>query len=274
MWLLSKEIGQLRLAIASSLAQRAVPNSVELLQRELSDSEQDLVVAKADLEKERARPVAERPRTFEEKVHDPEFQANLRRSVSFAVNSRYSELFSSLNLEPKRLQRLRDILSERTLGTGEDVPSLNSSNPDIMPPPDTDKFRAAIDNELRSVLHREEYDVYRAHEATLPAHNLVDQIQSALGSAATPMTTGQAADIIAIALTKSSGKQQNQIDTVGNRVADVTGASTANISDEMMRRAGAILTKEQLDVLADMREQQDAQTALDQLVQHIESAPD
>jgi hypothetical protein len=88
------------------------------------------------------------------------------------------------------------------------------------------------------------------------------------------MTSVQAAAIMAIASERLPSKQQDETATVGDRVADAIGASTARISDEMIQRASALLTKEQLTVLADIRERQDAQVKLEQLVLKIESSSD
>jgi len=269
-WILAHDIVRLRLEVSQMEPQARNPGTSDFLQRELADGERALTAARTDLSQAAAlrNPKPERP--FGEKIHDPEIQADFHRSVLSIVNSRYDALFSALKLDAGRAQRLRDILSDRTLGAGENVPSLFSDNAQTSPPPDPRKFRSAIDDEVRTVLRGDEYESYRAYETTLPGRNLVDQIQRQLGAVATPMTNGQAAEILALALSQPTDGAKSRGATSSNQEADALGASVTNLSDGLMQRAAALLTPEQLAVLSNVREQQEAQTRLDDVIRRTE----
>jgi hypothetical protein len=226
-----------------------------------------------DLEAERAQPMPTRPRTRNEKVRDPGFQTDLKRSVVSLVDARYAALFSSLRLDPKQLQRLREILSERTQGAGENLPVLFPARPELVPG-DPEAFQAAIDLQVRTVLNAENYSQYQAYQATLPARNLVDRLQRALGAAAVPMTTIQAATIIEIASEASSSGSQPSMQSIATRASAAIGASVAPLSDKMMERAAAMLTKDQYEALDDFREQRDAELNMDAVIARTERAPD
>ena len=155
-----------------------------------------------------------------ELMNKPEVQAMINFQQKAGIEARYSALFKNLNLPPEQIEKLKTLLAERST-TMQDVMSA-ARDQGINPRENPDAFRTLVadaQNEInkgiKSVIGDQGFAQLTNYEQTLPQRNLVNELQQRLSYGSTPLTSGQAEQLVQILATNAPQRPANAINPEG-----------------------------------------------------------
>jgi hypothetical protein len=144
----------------------------------------------------------------------PEVQAMVSLQQKAAIEARYAALFKNLNLPAEQVERLKTLLADRST-TMQDVMAA-AHEQGINPRENPDAFRQVvadaqnqINNGIKAVIGEQGFAQLSTYEQTLPQRNLVNELQQRLSYTSTPLTAGQAEQMVQILAANAPQRQPN-----------------------------------------------------------------
>ncbi|HVS52077.1 MAG TPA: hypothetical protein VHD62_06945 [Opitutaceae bacterium] len=240
----------------------------------------------------------------------PEVQAILESQRKLGVEQRYAALFHNLNLTPDQADKLATILADRP-ATLRDVRTA-ARDQGIDPRTDRDGFAKLmtaaqndIDNSIRAVIGDAGVQQLQNYEQTIPQRNVVNDLQQRLSYSDSPLTPGQAEQLVQILAANSNSParpaSQNTNDpgaavgvgplggrgdlgvlagafvggaaggALGNAFAG--GNTVARVTPAAVAQAQTVLTAPQVAALQQIQQQQQQTQQLRQLVNQALRTP-
>jgi hypothetical protein len=133
----------------------------------------------------------------------PDVPAKVALLQKSAVESRYAALFKNLNLPPAQIEKLKALLTERTLSL-QDVLTV-ARDQGIDPRDNPAALRQLVMNaqneinaSLKSLLGEQGFTQLSVYEQTLPQRGVVNELQQRLSYTAAPLTPTQAELLIQV----------------------------------------------------------------------------
>jgi hypothetical protein len=220
-------------------------------------------------------------------MNDPEVSALLNVQQRGAIDSRYAALFRKLNLPPEQLEKLKNLLVERTASLKDTVTVAQEQGINLAENPvAAGKLVGDIVNEinssLRTMLGDADFAQLRSYERTLPQRSVVEDLQQRLSYTATPLTVSQADQLIDIlaanpaARTAASNRPPAPAPYASTNTALAESQALrliasqtiapSTITPAAVAQSQSVLSAPQLAALQQMQQQQQAQQQLRRLV--------
>ncbi|MCF3648787.1 hypothetical protein [Synoicihabitans lomoniglobus] len=199
---------------------------------------------------------------MDELLKDPEMAAAFQTQRRAALDRRYAELFSKLNLPPAQLNQLKDLLAEKQ-NAPRDV--IQAARAEGLGRENRDEIRelieitqAEIDADIRDAIGTQAFETLTNFEQTQPQRATVSQLESRLSYSGDPLNSAQAEAMVGIlANTASSGATASFGPGRG-------GNNSTPITDAAIAQAQAVLSSDQLQALQTLQSEQQAAAALNQ----------
>jgi hypothetical protein len=203
---------------------------------------------------------------------NPEFARawNIERRAQ--LDSRYANLFKSLNLSPSQLDGLKNLLVERESAAMDVTATAREQGLD--PRTDRDAInkliasaQSDVDQSIKAALGDTGYQQYQNYQATQPQRAVVAQLEQRLSYSATPLTGAQS-DFLVQALGGQSSVASALTTDQGGRNGGFggRGGNGTPISDVVIKQAQNILTPDQVTALKEIQAQQQAQQKVRELM--------
>ena len=194
---------------------------------------------------------------------DPEFAAAFKAQQRARLDGRYAELFAKLNLPPATLTRLQDLMSEKQ-NAARDV--FSAARAEGLGRENREELRELmqmtqneINREIEGLIGEAGVATLREYERTTVQRNMVEQLETRLSYAATPLNRAQAEAMVTIfTQTASSGGGPGGQDGRGGSPFDGGGDRPGLITADTLARAQAVLSPDQLKALSDLQAEQAA----------------
>lgn len=218
---------------------------------------------------------ARRVQSRENMMDRPEMQRLIALQRKRALAARYSELFRSLNLPADQLEKLQNLLVDRStarmdvmaaarsqgLNTRSDFNAVNQL---------VTQTEAEIDAGIRQTLGETGYAQYQEYERTLPQRGTVNQLEEQLSYTSTPLTREQSAALLSI-LSANSDSPDNASGRSSRR-GFRSGQPT--ITDTIINQSLGVLAAPQISALRQLQQEQRAQEELHRSMRnHRPTAP-
>lgn len=220
--------------------------------------------------KEEATPPQPRPRGFPGGMTDnPAMQTMLASGIKNALDQRYGALFRKLKLDPARLGRLKELLTERQMSSIDIVRAAQREglgNDEISALLATSS--AETDANVRTMLGESDYAQFQDYERNIDAYGLLDNVERRLSFTATPLSEKQSAEVLRIiAETSESATPPGMANNPMFRVMQGTGVgpsmmgslNQARITDKTIEAATPVLAESQVEVLRQIQAEQQTQ---------------
>lgn len=205
-------------------------------------------------------------------LDNPEMQRSLAARQRSTLNARYGPLFKNLHLDAATLTQFKDLLVEKQMVSSDvlSVVAKQGLNP-LQNRQEVSqllvKAQSDIDGKIKTLLGDEGYGQFQNYQRTQPQRAVVTQLEQNLSYTDAPLTAAQSEQLVQILASTANTGARSQTTPVPTR-------ATARISDEMIDRAGAVLSPTQLQALEDIRQQQqEAQRAALLLLQNQAARP-
>lgn len=205
----------------------------------------------------------------------PEVQRLMALEQKSRLDARYASLFKNLNLSPEQLDKFKNLLVEKQTSMMDVLAAARAQG--INPRTDPEGFRqmvadaqGEIDTSIKAALGDAGYNQYKSYEQTLPQRNTVSQLEQRLSYSATPLSSSQSEQMVAILTANTpapkNGDQNNLRATVMAGPAGGMGflSGGTKITDTVVNQAQGVLAGPQLDALKQLQEEQAAQAQLSQ----------
>ena len=147
-----------------------------------------------------------------ELMSKPEVQAMISVQQKAAIEARYASLFKNLNLPPEQVEKLKNLLAERST-TMMDVMSA-ARDQGIDPRENQDAFRKMIadaqneiNQSIKATIGESAFAQLTTYEQTIPQRNLVNDLGSRLSYTSTPLTSTQAEQLVQILAANAPQRQ-------------------------------------------------------------------
>ncbi len=222
--------------------------SEELIAPPTPEDDIQLVNMEAQEQESEEKEVSERDKrrnAWAERMNDPEFQAKMKERFRDGISRRYQSLFEYLELSKEEQDGFTDIImskmnSMRDLGR-EIFGTIHKGEISDEARQKFETMNLQFENEMKSYLGAEMYDIYVQYEQTQPERSEVQRINQKLAEKKlTPMTTEQQDELII-----SMYEKRKETD-----VFVMTGFGVMQLpSNESMSKEGLQKQTEQLDQL-------------------------
>jgi chorismate mutase len=188
------------------------------------------------------------------RIDDPEVRRLMEIVQKGQIDRRFASLFRTLKLTPDQLAQFQHLLVERQ-ETGTDV-LIAASQQGINPMQDPQQFRQMvqqaqndIDDKIKTTLGADDYAQFQNFQQTQSQRGTADQLQQDLSYTDTPLTD----------------TQKDQLTQIIAQSAPAGGGGGA-INDTTVSLAQGILSAPQLQALQNLRQVQQANGQLQQLI--------
>jgi hypothetical protein len=132
---------------------------------------------------------------FAANLQNPTFLKLLKLQQKALLDARYSVLFDQLNLTPQQLDQFKNLLVEKQLDKTDALIAArelgSKSGGEAIPVAQDDE-----DTQIHSLLGDSGYAQYQNYEATSNVRATVNRLQQALSYTSTPLTDGQASQLV------------------------------------------------------------------------------
>jgi hypothetical protein len=263
------------------------------LQRRVSDTGQRLAAAEktraaveSELKELREGPPAQsarsergRPRTFTAgtMADNPAMQKIMASSMKGMLDQRYAGLFRRLKLSPADLDRFKDLLVEKQASVLDVIRTAQSQGLNLAESAGdlrgvTEKIQAQVDDNIRALLGNEGFRQYQEFNQNIASYSLLDQIERRLSYTGTPLQPAQYDQLLRVLTTSSLSTSRE-----GGTAAFVSGGPgsvffaaghpgtagmQSSITDTPIGSAQTVLTSAQLEVLTQLKLEQENQANL------------
>lgn len=208
---------------------------------------------------------------FAAMMEQPEVQRLMAVQQKAALDSRYAALFKSLSLTPEQLDRLKNLLVDKSTAMADVMMAAREQG--INPRQDREAFRqlveetqADIDAAIRSTLGETAFAQYQDYERTLPQRSVVEQLEQRLSYTSTPLTSEQSNQVLAILAASPSAPSASGGPTVnlGGRgpLGPFTARGNADITEQALQQSAGVLAAPQIEALRQLQQEQQAQRDL------------
>jgi hypothetical protein len=202
-------------------------------------------------------------------MNDPEYQKLMAQQQRAQISSHYADLFRKLGLPPEKLDQFKNLLLEKQ--TLRNDVMLAATQQGINPLTNPEEFKqlesslqAEVDNKIKATLGDDSYAQFQTYQDTQGQRNVVRQLQDSLSYTPTPMSSAQSDQMLQI-LGQTGSQKAN---------SNQKNANNNTVTDETMTAAQTVLSRDQLKALKEIQEQQQAGTALNQIMRaHQGSTP-
>ncbi len=234
-----------------------------------------------------------------ELMNQPEVQAMLGVQKRAAIEQRYNDLFKKLNLPPKKIEKLKALLEERSNTMQDMIAAARDQGINLRTNPEGRKLVTDTQNQLsesiKATIGDDGFAKLSSYERTTPQRTVVGDLEQRLSYISAPLTPIQAEQLVQIlaanpvprtaAPAPASGASGASPAASGALVrnamtavpgvsmlmgaADDTGRSAIPnylISQPALAQAQAILSPQQLASLQNLQQQQQTQQQLKNLV--------
>jgi hypothetical protein len=207
---------------------------------------------------------------FAAMMEQPEVQRLMAMQQKAALDSRYAALFKSLALTPDQLDKLKNLLVDKSTAMADVMMAAREQG--INPRQDREAFRqlveetqADIDATIRSTLGETAFAQYQDYERTLPQRSIVEQLEQRLSYSGTPLTSEQSNQVLAIlassqAATTASGPEINLAGR--GPLGPFVGRGSAAITEQALQQSAGVLAAPQIEALRQLQQEQQAQRDL------------
>ena len=198
---------------------------------------------------------------FEKLMADPEFAAAFNAQQRARLDGRYADLFAKLNLPPETLAKLQDLMTEKQ-NASRDV--FSAARAEGLGRENQQELRELlqmtqneINREIESLIGESGVATMQEYERTTAQRNLVGQLETRLSYAATPLNSAQAEAMVNILSQPSPSADANQSrrSSGGSFGGD---SRSVPITDDIIARAQAVLSPDQLTALVALQVEQQA----------------
>jgi hypothetical protein len=221
-------------------------------------------------------------------MQSPEFQKLMAIMQRSRLDEQYGALFKSLNLDPAKLDQLKDLLLDRQ-NVYTDTKNA-AAEQGIDPKSDPQGFRQALssamndlNDEIKGVVGDSGFTQLQQYQSSMFQNQLpratVSQLQLSLSYTATPLTDEQSSQLAQILKNNPAPRSANTSATMQDGAIAATGnialAPTANgsftaaalVTPQALQQAASVLSGPQLQALQQLQEFQQSQQQLGQALQ-------
>jgi hypothetical protein len=203
------------------------------------------------------------PANNEALLQDPTYRKLQAVVIRGKIDTRYASLFQELRLSPDKLAKLEDLLVERQLATTDAADAASKQELQVpMIGQALQNAAASVDDEIKAALGDSAYAQYQEFQQTPSEREIVDEVRTSLSYTSTPLTEEQSSQLI------EALKQAEPTDGTANRSTGIAFAPDGTvtpttphytITDGALELAQRVLGPTQLQVLQQIKEQQQAQ---------------
>lgn len=207
---------------------------------------------------------------FAAMLEQPEVQRLMAVQQKAALDSRYAALFKRLALTPDQLEKLKNLLVEKSTAMADVMMAAREQG--INPRQDREAFRqlvdgaqAEIDTAIRGTLGESGFAQYQDYERTLPQRSIVEQLEQRLSYSSTPLTSDQSNQVLAIlASTQPAPNAASgaEINLGRGPLGPFIGRGSTSITDQAVQQSAGVLAAPQIEALRQLQQEQQAQREL------------
>lgn len=192
-------------------------------------------------------------------MDDPEVQKLMAVQRKASLDGRYAALFRMLNLPPDQLDKLKNLLVDKSTANSDVMAAAREQGVDRRDDPAMfNQLVAAaqeeIDANIRTTLGEVGYAQYVDYERTLPQRSVAAQLEQRLSYTSTPLTPEQSAQLVRI-LANTSGRP-------GTAPTPARGFSSSLVTDAAINQALGTLAGPQIEALRELQREQQLQSEL------------
>lgn len=220
-------------------------------------------------------PAANISQAFSRAMDDPEFRTLLAVAQKSRLSIFYSPLFEELALDPDHLDRFKELLVDKQQSVGDaNRAALKAGAKEDPSHQGIAGAQRDINADIQDLLGADGYARYQNYEATRGQRILVDQLQQSLSYTATPLTDGQASELIQALFRNASPAFSPTATGLGAQVgAGIRDRDlSAPISEQSLRVAEKLLSPAQVNALRQIQAQQQEQQAIAQRIRQYNAA--
>lgn len=208
---------------------------------------------------------------FAAMMDQPHVQRLMAVQQKAALDSRYAALFKNLALTPEQLDKLKNLLVDKSTAMADVMMAAREQG--INPRQDREAFRqlveetqADIDAAIRSTLGVTVFTQYQDYERTLPQRSVVEQLEQRLSYTSTPLTSEQSNQVLAILASSPSAPNASGGPTVNlagrGPLGPFTARGNADITEQALQQSAGVLAAPQIEALRQLQQEQQAQRDL------------
>lgn len=190
----------------------------------------------------------------------------LAAAVHDSLDPRYGSFFRQLQLAPRQLEHLKNLLVERQMSALDVVRAAQARG---LPAAEAEAVLAEstdmLDSNIRSLLGQPGFEQFKAYERDIDSHGLLDQLETRIGFGAPPLSPEQSAAVLRV-LTETTEPTSSPADDRANplaRTLQSMGVSSPliapkgrRITERTLDAARSVLNEAQLEALAQLLAEQ------------------
>ena len=224
----------------------------------------------------------------------PEFQKLLALEQHGKVDARYAALFKQLKLSPDQQARLESLLTDKQSAFADAMIAARDQGLTGKAARDlantvANATQKDITSSIKDLLGPQGFSQFQNYERTLPQRDVVDQLAQRLSFTPTPLTTGQQDRLVNVLATTAAApkpaanaapgspapKPVPPIAPLPSSLAGLGVASVASapITNTAVAQSQSFLSPQQVAALQQMRQQQQAQQTLNNVLSGKPPAP-
>lgn len=195
----------------------------------------------------------------------------LASAVHDSLDPRYGSFFRELQLAPRQLEHLKNLLVERQMSALDVVRAAQARG---LPAAEAETVLAEsadmLDSNIRSLLGQPGFDQFKAYERDIDAHGLLNQLETRIGFGAPPLSPEQSAAVLRV-LAETTEPASGPADDRANPLArtlqsmgvssPLVASTGRRITERTLAAARSVLNEAQLEALAQLRAEQDTSPA-------------
>ena len=195
----------------------------------------------------------------------------LAAAVHDSLEPRYGSFFRQLQLAPRQLEHLKNLLVERQMSALDVVRAaqargLSASEAEAVLAESADM----LNSNIRSLLGQPGFETFQAYERDIDAHGLLDQLETRIGFGGPPLSPEQSAAVLRV-LAETTEPGSSPTDDRANPLAralrntglgsPLVASKSRRITERTLDAARSVLNEAQLEALAQLRAEQDTSPA-------------
>jgi hypothetical protein len=192
----------------------------------------------------------------------------LAAAVHDSLDPRYGTFFRQLQLAPRQLEHLKNLLVERQMSALDVVRAahargLSATEAEAVLAESADM----LDSNIRSLLGQPGFERFKAYERDIDTHGLLNQLETRIGYGAPPLSPEQSDAVLRVlaeTTEPASSPADDRTDPLARALRN-TGLSSSlvapkgrRITDRTLAAARSVLNEAQLEALAQLRSEQEA----------------
>lgn len=205
---------------------------------------------------------------FMAQLDNPEVQKLMSMQQKAALDSRFADLFRSLNLSPAALEKFKSLLVEKQTAVMDARGATRTLG--LTGPENRDALRqvialtqAEVDNNIRNTLGEAVFAQYQTYEQTLPERNVVAQLQQRLSYSSSPLTEAQTNQMVALLAANNSAANPSNNSGANNGFNQYrNGGPSVPITDASIASSKSVLNSAQIAALTQLQQEQLIQAEL------------